>query len=362
MTDEHSTISIKQLIIIFLIAISSPLIRVIPKNVTELSKDGTILAPILVLIPFCILLYVLNSLINRSGEKSLQDVYIRIFGKLLGKFILLLHIFWIFILISVYIRYFADRFASSILIFTPLHFFAASILLVTFIVIRNKIEYFARALEIYAIFFTIIIVILFFVSLVYVEIPNIYPITTYDAFDALKGSFPLLGILSYITFMFFLGEEISNKQDFKKYTKYLISRLTFFNIFVVLATVGVFGYKLTTAFNLPFFMFLKNIKILEVIERVESIFLSFWFVTDFALIAILIYIICKLIKKVGNLEHSKTSVTPIIFGSFVFSMYLVSSSFELYQFSSRFLLYINIGFQVVLPIIAFIVGKIRKII
>jgi spore germination protein KB len=162
--------------------------------------------------------------------------------------------------------------------------------------------------------------------------------------------------------MFFLGDEVSNTQDFKKNTKYIISKITFFNVFVILATVGVFGSTLTKQFNLPFFMFLKNIKLLDIIERVESIFMSFWFITDATIIIIFVYIITKLIKKVGNLEYSRTSVTPIIFGSFIFSFYVVSSTFELYEFSEKFLLYINLGYQFVLPIIALIVGKIRKVI
>ncbi len=362
MEEEHSTISIKQLIIIYLLAVSSPLVRIIPKNVSIVSKDGSILTPILVLIPFLILLYVLNTLMNKSGEKSLQDVYIKIFGNFIGKIILILHIAWIFVLISIYVRYFADRYASTILIFTPIHFFILTILMVVFVVVRKKIEYFGRTMEIFGLLFSIVVIGLFIISLIDVKVSNIYPVTVYDALDSLKSVPLLLGILSYITFMFFLGEEVSNKQDFKKYTKYLTSRITFFNVFVILTTVGVFGYTLTSEFNLPFFMFLKNIQLITVVERFESIFISFWFVTDFAIITLFIYIISKLIKKVGNLEHSKTSITPLIFGTFVFSLYLISSTFELYKFSDQFLLYINVGYAVVLPIIAFIVGKIRKVI
>lgn len=362
MEEQHSTISVKQLIIIYLIAVSSPLIRIIPKNVSLVAKDGSILTPILVIIPFLLLLYILNVLINKSGEKSLQDVYIKIFGKFIGNIILILHIVWIFILISIYVRYFADRYASTILIFTPIHFFILTILITAFIVVRRKIEYFARTLEIFALLFSLVVVALFVISLIDVKISNIYPLTVFDALDSLKSVPLLLGILSYITFMFFLGEEVSNKQDLKKYTKYITTKITFFNFFVILSTIGIFGYTLTSEFNLPFFMFLKNIQLITVVERFESIFISFWFVTDFAIITLFIYIISKLIKKVGNLEHSITSITPIIFGTFTFSLYIVSSTFELYKFSDQFLLYINIGFAVIIPIIAFIVGKIRKMI
>ncbi len=362
MSDEQSKISIKQLIIILLIAISSPLIRVIPKNISTVAKDGSILTPLFIIIPFLILIYVLNTLINKSGEKSLQDVYIKIFGKVLGKTILFFQAIWIFILLGVYIRYFADRFASSILIFTPLYFFSSTLLVVTFIIVRNKLEYFARAIEVFSLLFSIIIGLLSLILLLYVDIHNIYPLTVFDALDSLKSTPLLFGIVSYITYMFYLGEDISNKQDFKKYTKYLTSRVVLFSLFVTLATVGIFGYKLTGQFNLPFFMFLKNIKIFNFIERFESIFLSFWFVTDFTIVALLVYILTRLIKKVTNIKYSKTTTTPIIFGAFIFSSYLVTSIFELYEFSQKFLLYINIGFQFVLPIIALIVGKLRKMV
>lgn len=362
MKEEIRHISVKQIIILFLIIIASPMIRLIPKNAALIAKQGSIIMPFISIIPFILLIYILNQLINKSKEKTLQDVYIKIFGKLIGKTILIIYIIWIFVLVSIYVRYFAERFTASILTFTPISFFVITMLTVIFIVTRNKLEYLARVIEVFFLFFSMLLILLFFIALPDVEIDNIYPITINDVWDATKAVPAVLAVLSYITYTFFLGDEIKNKEKFLKYKSFMIIKILFIQILVVLTTVGIFGYKLSGSFNLPFFIFLKNIEILDVVERFEAIFISVWFVTDFALISMFIFVIIKLFKRTFHLKNSKAVSNPIIAGTVVFSLYLASDVFELQKFTDEILVNGNIVIGIVIPLLAFIVGKIRRII
>ncbi|MCX8074729.1 MAG: GerAB/ArcD/ProY family transporter [Clostridia bacterium] len=362
MDNENSKISIRQLFIIFVISIASPLTRVLPKYCGEIAKQATWLTPILAIIPFMLLIYVLNNLFTKTKLGSLEDIYIKIFGKIIGKTVLFMHIIWIITMIALYVRYFADRLTSSIFIFSPMQFFMITILLMTYLVVRNKIEYFGRFMELYNKIFLIFLIISIFVGLSDVKLPNILPITTYDIGPVFISIVPLFGILGYITFMFFLGDKVANKDKLKNYTKQLYLSMTFLSVVIVMITIGIFGYKLTGNLNLSFFIFFKDIEILSIIERVESIFLCVWIVTDFAIISIFMFIVVKLIKKFFNLNTSKELVTPVIFIVYVYAQYIASNLFELSMLSKNIFLYINVGLGCIIPISAFIIGKIRKIV
>jgi spore germination protein KB len=362
MKDTKSKISMKQLSTVFLIAISSPIIRLIPKNVSQVAKQGSIIAPIIAIIPFVILMYVLYSLMGKGKENSLQDVYIKVFGKVIGKIILFINMIWIFVLVSLYVRYFSDRVASSILIFTPINVFVLTILATVFWAVRSKLERMARVIEFFLIAFSIIIIILFFVALIDIKIENIYPITIFDVWDAVKSTPILLAILCYSTFMFFLGDEVKDKENYLKQKFFLISRLLFLATTVVIATIGNFGYKLAPSFSLPFFMFLKNVEVLRVIARIESIFISVWFVTDFALITTFAFAILKISKKTFNLSNEKALSNPVAAGIMIFALYLANDVFELQKLSTHILIPGNIAVAVGIPVVALIIGKIRKVI
>lgn len=361
MSEGERKISIRQLSIIFLVLIASPIIRVIPKLTAEDAKQASWVTPIISVIPFLILLYILNELMTKSKEVSLDDVYIKILGKHIGKTVLFIYIIWIFLVTSLYVRYFADRFTISIYIFAPIQFFMITLLLFVYVVCRNRLEYFARLVEVFFIVLAIFFLGSIIIAIPNIKISNIFPVTTYDVLPVLKSSFSLISLWGYITYLFFLSDKVSNTADFKKYFGKITIVLVIGSIIVTLITVGIFGAQLTKDLVLPFFTFFKNIQILDVIERVEAILISLWLVTDFVIVATFIFINARLIRKTFNLTSSKEMVTPIIFIVFILSQYLSENIFEILSFSKYLFFNISIVFTIVIPIIVLIVGKIRKL-
>jgi spore germination protein KB len=358
----NNKISIRQMIIIFLISAGSPIIRIIPRHCADIAKQASWLTPIVAIIPFILILYVLNILLTKSKKESLEEVFSYILGKFLGKTLIIIYTLWIFCILGLYVRYFSDRFTATILIFTPVKFFSITILLLVYVIVRNEIKFFARYLEYFTIIYVLFLIGIFFIGLPDIQLSNLYPVFAKDIKPVIISTYPLLGIFAYITFMFFLGDSISNKEAFKKHFKRLCCILVPSCLLVILLTVGIFGYSLTKQFNLPFFVFFKNIKILSIIERIEAVFISFWMVTDLAIIVFFMYIITKLIKYIFNLKSTKEIVTPVISIVYIFSQFISLSSFELANFSDYIFLPFNVILGFVIPIIIFFVGKIRKLI
>lgn len=358
--NNNNKVSIRQIVIVFIISIASPIIRVIPRYSAEIAKSASWLMPFFATPMFLIFLFILNGIVGKKDNKTLDQQYNEIFGKLVGKVLAIIYIVWIFVIISTYLRYFADRLSSSIYVATSNKIFIFTMLLLVYYATRRDFKFFARYIEFVMILFLIFIIFTFFTAIPTIKIDNLTPVTTNDSLNILKSTQPIMGIYTYITFMFFLGDKISNKQEFKKQFK-LISIIIFFtSLVVLLVTVGTFGYKLTSDLNLPFFAFFKNIQILEIIERIESLLIIVWMVTDFCIISTFTFIEMNLIKNTFNLESSKEVITPILIMAYILAISLGSNLFEMINFSKYLFLPGNIILGIGIPIIAFIIGKIRR--
>lgn len=362
MKEKENKITIRQLIIMFIMTALPSVIRIIPTVTAEISKQASWVTNIVVSIVTIPYLYILFKLLNMGKDMSLEDAYQKIIGKVASKILVVIYVIWIFVVASLNLRYFAERFASSILIEAPLDFFIVTLLIIVYMISRKNIEYFARFNEIFIIFFSFFIIGILTVPLTDVKLTNLLPVTTMDIIPILKSLYSELGLISYITFLAFLGDKISDKENMQKHIIRLPIVILIINTALILSTIGIFGAKATVAFSMPFFIFLKNISQFVIIERTESIFISLWIATDFTIIVSFIYILTKLNKKIFSLKCRKELVTPMTFGIYVFSQYVANNVFELKEFSEEIGLYINIILGIAVPIIIYIIGKIRKLV
>lgn len=359
--DFDNKISIRQIIAIFLIGIASPVIRVIPRYCSQLAQSASWVTTIIAPLIFLVLLYILNSLLCKNNSSdSLEDVFIKVFGKFIGKTTVYVYIVWLILMFSVYLRYFADRITSSIFVATPNTFFITTILFIIFIVVRRDIKFFARYIDFILLIFVVFLFTSFFISIPSINIKNLLPVTIYDTGKIMYATIPLMAVLGYITYMFFIGDKISNKKDFKSHFPKIVITVMLTSLMVIFLTVGVLGHKLTESLNLPFFVFFKNIEILGIFERIESVLITFWIVTDFCIITMFAYISVKLIKKNLELKSTKQIVTPVLCISYILSQDIGSNIFEINSLSERILVPGNLILGCIMPLILLIIGKIRK--
>lgn len=358
---KENKISIRQLMIIYVMSIAPSVIRTVPTITASIAKQASWVTTFALLIFFVPLLYVLFKMISIGKETSLEDAYEKAIGKIPTKILLAFYIIWIFIVSCVNLRYFAERFTASILIETPIEFFYLTLLIIVFIVARKNIEYFARFNEIFIIFFIVFFALMLVIPISSIKIENLFPVTTMDIVPIFKSVYGELGIGVYITFILFIGNKISDKENMNKHILYQVISVVIVNTVLILSTVGIFGAKATAQLSLPFFTFLKSVNEFSIIERIESIFISLWVATDFTALATFVFIITKLIKKTFNLTYRKELVTPIVFGIYIFSQYLAGNINELTSFSHDIALYVNIFLGFVIPIVIYVIGKIRKV-
>ena len=130
----------------------------------------------------------------------------------------------------------------------------------------------------------------------------------------------------------------------------------------IFVTLGTFGKELLPTLAQPFFMALKVISVFGVIERIEAVFITFWVVADFILITYYIITASKICKQRFKLTKRRIAVTPIVFIIFTLSMLIANNFFALQILFTEFMSNINLIFSFGIPIITYIIAKLRGLI
>ena len=225
---------------------------------------------------------------------------------------------------------------------------------------RSKISNFGKFTEIILELFIGIVVFIFIASLQNIEIQNLW------APDNLKGiligSFDSVNLLSFITYSLFLGDKIKDKENFKKLGVIGIISAIMVSIMGIIVTLGTFGSDLLKTLSQPFFMTVKAISLFGVLERIEAIFITFWVAMDFIMIAYIVIVASQICKFKFNLKERKIAVNPIILIIYTLSLLIANNYFSMQVFSREIALPINLLFGFFIPIITYIVAKIRRLV
>lgn len=353
-------ISIRQVCMILILALASPSLRILPNFVAVISKQASWLASVIAIIPAVILVYIINALFKKYPDKGLDDVFKDVFGNVIGTIINVMFLLFFILFLALYVRYFSERFLQTILIATPIEYLTLVMLAFIYFVSRNGIEAFARTAEVLLLILTIVFFFIFFIVIPEIEIKNIYPLTYYDILPLLKSTIYPFALFSFFTYVMFLGDKITHKEQIKNIGVKVAIYLGIVAVIIMLVTVGVFGYELTSKFSIPYFITLKSIEFSGVIERVESIFIAIWVITDFAIIGMFAFITLNLFKKIFKLKSTVSAVSPLMILTYILSMYIASNMFELHDYSQSIAMASVVITGFLIPLTTLVVGKIRK--
>lgn len=364
MKDEK--ISIFQTVAIYILVSIVPVVRYFPIIMTGSAGKAAWLAAILSIIPNILLVFALNALMNnlktKDGNKveTLSDVFDTVYGRTMGSIITIIYLLWTIIFASVELRLFGERLISTTYTYAPIVFFIITMLLLVFFVVRGKISSLGRFAEIFLELFAIIIVFVVLTSYSNFDFANFWPVTTYDAKGIAIGVLKGTDIFNMFTFAMFLGNKISDKENIKKTGIFAAITTGIIGLIGIIITLGTFGEDLLPTLSQPFFMALKVINLFGVLERIEAVFITFWVVADFVLIAYNVLIASNICKQKFKISKRKLAVTPIILIMFVLATIIANNYFALQVIFINYMANIVLILGLVVPFVTFGIAKARK--
>lgn len=360
MPTHKGKITIYQALILFVLSTLSPAIRLYASLAAKYADQASWVSPIISSVGLIIILKVFVSVFRNKDITSLGDFFNRALGRAAGRFTLLLFLIWVVILYFLYIRYYAERLVMTIFTGTSIKLFILVLMLLVFMATRGKLESFARFCEISFLIFTAVFIVFFLFLAPSVKLGNVWPVTHLDAVPVIKGTYPILGILGYITFIFLLGDRIINKDQLSNYKKKVVLYITLVSTLIVFVVAGSLGPSVTARMPIPFFSAVKVVSIMETLDRLESVLLSIWVISDFIVVSLFALFIISIIKDLFKIAETRYLSTPVALLGYGGSQYLASSRFELAAFSSALGLSVNIVICFIFPVLIYIIGKIRR--
>lgn len=334
--------------------------RFFPVFTSDVAKRAGWLAPVTAALPFLALVLIMQALFRRERESSLSDLYIKVYGKILGRFFLVIMLFWTMILLGLYVRYFVERFLSALMPNTSMAFFAITMLAVVYYTIRGGLVALTRTVEFLFLVFSLVFLILFVLSIGNMELINLLPVTHHDLLPVAKSTYYILGVWGYFSFIFFFADKINDKEHIRRFGLQGLVYMVITSVLLLVQTIGVYGYTIIRRAPQPYFLVIKAISILDTLERIESVALAFWVIIDFVVISAFMLIVISLIKSIFVIREGRALVSPVTLFAFIFSFYIARDRFEIEKFSRTIASSINIITGIGFPLLLLIVGKIRR--
>lgn len=358
---SEDKISMRQLLVLLFVALLSPAIRVLPAETAAVAGEAGWLSSMAAILPALLLCWVFLSLLGRMPDgMGLAQAIERVLGKVLGKALLLIYLLWGLVLLSVNTRLFGQRFLSTGYRNSSLGLFIVGLLAVVLWLAWGKLAAFARAGEVFYLILTLTLGAVLLFALFNIEKENVFPIWIEDTAPVLWSGVPVLGVLGYAVFGAFLGEHIKPMEGDRgraiKWTAafcLVLTALQFINL-------GNFGPALIARMEQPFFMMVKAIGVQGAFQRVESVVIALWALSDVVFIGLLTFACCGVSKQLFALKEGKHAAPVVVALALCGSLFLFRDAFQVDRFAQSVVMGGNLMFGFAIPLVLLVVATLRK--
>jgi len=292
--------------------------------------------------------------------KDLFDILQIVMGKLLGKIISILMIWFAFHDGTLVLRNLLE-FTNTLVfpdtpVVIPMIFF--TILLIWSL--KAGIEVLGRWAEFFSWIIISIVLIVPLLSIPQKDISRLKPVLSNGITPLLKGAFS--------SFSFPFGETIvftmvfSNISKVKNYKKTFIVGLFVGGALVLLTSLRnllVLGSETVSRLYFHSTMAVSLIR-LGFLQRLEMTVIIVFLVCVFIKISIATFAVCNGISKIFGFDDYKFIATPIALLMLSFSFFIYKSTMEMSFWASNIFTYYSFHFEVIIPLIIFIVAEVRS--
>lgn len=361
MSASKGKISLFQAMLILLSAVYSPTLRYIGAGAAREAKQAAWLCPFIALAFTVPVVLIYQSIFKKYKNASFAEIIEDVLGLAAGKIVTIFYILFLTILLTLVTFNYADKLTSTvypnvnILIFITIMLAAAA-----FVMRKGGIEVLARMNEIIIIVLLSVFFFLFSLAVKDIKISRLTPISYLDIIPLLKACLPVFGVWSQLSIIFLLSNYINSKEKIKKYCGFTMLLMAFLTSVMLIMCIGLLGASTVAKSPVPYITIVKQISVFEALERLEAAEVGIWIVADFVLASLILFAILNLYKSLFKLSDTRP-LTPIYSVIIYFLVLIIGRNiFEQDVLGSIIVMPLNIFIGYVMPVLVFIVGKIRK--
>ncbi len=324
------------------------------------AKQDVWIAFILATVMAGIIFIVYGRILKLFPGKGLYEILESLFGKVMGKIISLLFIWYAFHLGALVIRNITEFMTTISLPETPICIIAFFVSLLVIWAVRGGIELIGRWISI---FFPIMILFIFTITLLtspIIDFKNLKPIlynglqpvinTAFDVF-----AFPFAETILFITILGGLAKSGSS------YKVYFLSLLIGGGIVTLIAVrnVLVLGAGDTSISYFASYSSTRLINIGNFLQRIE-VTVSIVFITSaFIKCCVCLFAFASGVARIFNIKDYHRITAPLGLLMAIFSITIYKSTMEMFEWAANYYMYYAIPFQIILPVAIWITAEIK---
>jgi len=354
-------ISQRQLLAMAFLSIFSPAIRLMPRGVSQYAMSASWLSPLAAALPVFLFVLLMSWLMKGRGEnEGLTHMLMRSIGNVPGKIVAVIIAMWLVFYAGFTLRTAGERMLSAIYENGRLLMFTGATVLAAAIASVGKMKSLARTAEVFVPLISIVIVVVLALAADNVELDNLLPVTHHDIPGVFRGTLSVINVICIYVYFYFLSGYVVKKENEGRLTLKWIGYSLTAIFLIVTVTVGALSAYLSVEFENPFFMMIKNITVLGIVERFEALIVAIWVVTDFIFLSALLSIASDVFCFSFNIKYRKLTVWILAAAVLAISMFITKSAFSLQNLSGVIIPGVNLIVSVMVVPFLLIVGKIRR--
>lgn len=371
-------LTIRQICFLFLFLSISSIFNYIP-NLTVQNAGGT---GYIAVIYGCILLLIYAGLllliIRTFPEKNIYEVIKTLFGTWIAKTLILLYAIWAYLYVITKIGAYSVTLQATLMpSIHPGILIVILFLLVVYTLTKNPRTIFRFAEFLYQPVI-IFLAIMFIFALPSMDLYQLVPVSVTNLEDNLYSIPDVCSIGGNLVLLLFFCKELIYSGNAKNVRKRIINTVVTFTVISILAivlSVAINGTTVTAKLSYPIFQAMKSVSVLNTFERFDSLITMIVMMSDFA--GIYVFLQVTMLCLGWLFDYKKEESDPLLVGSqkedkvmnnglkvygavllFIACAYILLKNVTQYEFEAfyrDFLMYLNLAFQYVIPVIVGIV-------
>ncbi|WP_301168858.1 GerAB/ArcD/ProY family transporter [Brevibacillus nitrificans] len=355
---EKGKISASQMGMMLFLAVVASGVMWIPGITGKYAQNDLWLSPIWAALIGAGTVWIAHRLHRMYPEKTSVQYSEEIMGKVAGKAIGFLFIFFYLHLSGFVVRSYAEFIVQNFLHKTPVSVVIITMIFVCTWAVRAGIEVIGRTAQL---FFPVFLIPLLFVPLLIsnMKLDYLFPILEHGLVPTLKGALVPGGWFSEMFLLSFLLPYVRNQEKGRSSALYavigvmlLLMIINFFILFVLGKQIGDFFFPVMVAF--------RYISVAEFFENMESLVMAIWILGMFVKISVFYYVTVLGASQWFRMSDYRSLVLPIgflvgLFSFWSFPNFNTGLYFDIYAFP-----FYGPLIQTVLPLFLLIIASFRK--
>lgn len=352
-------ITFRQLFYMFLVTSITPILTQIPAELAVGNSSSACISILLSLVALLPLALLIAVILQAYPHYNFYEILMVLFGRVVAKAIIIFYGIWACIVLTTKVWQYTLNLQSSIMSNTREQvFFVSMIILVLYAFLRG-IKTIFRFAE-FVLMPMLVILFIYVLS----AIPNIrldyIMVANTLTFSELCGQAGyVISVAGNLILLLFYGDSIKDhSKSGKLIARFFIVAIALFLVLLILVTVVSFslvGNSAASSMSAPFYVAMKGISVLNILERFEAILIIIMFFSDFLGICLYASISMRCIKWVTSVR--KLNFLYIPFGIFIYYLALVlcRTQFDVEFLYNTIIVKWNLIMEFVIPFVLIIV-------